>query len=171
MDSTSEHEHLVPSPSGDNALVSPETFSHNSSPGKSPRFINYPQHVTIDETATPSSARSSTHQLIHHSHRSTPSSPPPPFHSGPMTPTTSGLSRESMGPFSDTQQLIRKSPPAQIIQTPLRSPTSPSQHLAVLYQTHQPQPILSPTRRPSKLPEQSRFLTQQQAIAEHEVKP
>lgn len=170
-------EPLVPSPSSpNNALVSPETLSHHSSQGVSPRTFRFPQHVTIDEINTPSSVRSSTHQLIQ-SYRSTPSSPPPPFHSGPMTPTTSGLSRESMTPatFSDTQQLIisqRASPP-HIINSPLKSPTSQTQ-LAVLYQTHHHhhiQPILSPTRRPSRLPEQSRFSAQQQALAEHEIRP
>lgn len=171
---------LVPSPSSpDNALVSPETLSHHSSPLKSPR-INYAQHVTIDETKLPSSLRSSQQMLIQQSHRSTPSSPPPPFQSVPsMTPTTSGLSRESMGPgapYSDTQQLIlaRQSSPLQVIEAPLKSPTSPSQHLAVLYETyhHPVHPILTPTRRPSRLPDQSRFLTQQQALAaEHQVKP
>jgi hypothetical protein len=143
MEATAEI--LVPSPSSpNNVLVSPETFSHHSSPTKSSRVLTYAQHVTIDETRLPSSLRSSPHQLQQHSRRSTPSSPPPPFQSGPMTPAES------------SQAIV-----------PLKESTTTStttQHLAVLYQTHHHlHPILtSPMRRPSRLPDTSRFLMQQQ---------
>jgi hypothetical protein len=50
--------------------------------------------------------------------------------------------------------------------------TSTTQHLAVLYETHHHlHPILtSPMRRPSRLPDTSRFLMQQQALGMTTVK-
>lgn len=160
---------LVPSPSSpDNAIVSPETLSHHSihshhsSPAKGSRVLHYAQHVTIDERL-PQSLRSSTqlYQSHHHHHhhqqnsqRSTPSSPPPPFQSGPMTPAGSNQAIVPM-----TTQKLSDSPTA--------TQTSTTQHLAVLYQTHHHlHPILSsPMRRPSRLPDTSRFLMHQQALS------
>lgn len=154
MDATSQI--LVPSPSSpDNAIVSPETLSHHSSPAKSSRVLHYGQHVTIDERM-PHSLRSSS-QLYQQqsSHRSTPSSPPPPFHSGPMTPAGSN---QAMVKLMDSQ--MEKSSGS-----PITTQTT-TQHLAVLYQTHHHlHPILtSPARRPSRLPDTSRFLMHQQAL-------
>lgn len=147
---------LVPSPSSpNNVLVSPETLSHHSSPAKSSRIMQYAQHVTIDERL-PQSLRSSVQHLQHQSHsrRSTPSSPPPPFQSGPMTP-------------ADSNQAIVKMGDAQLEKSMMSAPsgtTTTTQHLSVLYQTHHHvHPILSsPIRRPSRLPDTSRFLMQQQ---------
>lgn len=156
MEATSQV--LVPSPSSpDHAICSPETLSHHSSPAKSSRVLHYAQHVTtIDETRLPSSLRSSNHQLLQQSHsqsrRSTPSSPPPPFQSGPLTPADS----QAMVPMKMHHQ-----------HQPGTHTSTTTQHLAVLYQTHHHlHPILtSPTRRPSRLPDTSRFLMQQQALS------
>jgi len=170
---------LVPSPSSpDNAIVSPESLSHHSSPAKSSRVLHYAQHVTIDETRLPSSLRSSHHQLLQQqqSRRSTPSSPPPPFHSGPMTPAV--LSNQSLNRMDSSQALVARPPSAMQLakSSPGGSSSSPvggggtsstTQHLSVLYQTHHHHvhPILtSPLRRPSRLPDSSRFLAQQQAL-------
>lgn len=145
---------LVPSPSSpDNALVSPETLSHHSSPAKGSRVLHYAHHVTIDERV-PHSLRSSAQLLQQHmSQRSTPSSPPPPFHSGPMTPAGS---TQAIVPF--------KSEDSQMERTSTTTNNNTTQHLSVLYQTHHHlHPILtSPMRRPSRLPDSSRFLTLQQ---------
>lgn len=163
---------LVPSPSSpDNAIVSPETLSHHSSPAKSSRVLHYAQHVTtIDETRLPSSLRSSHHQLLQ-SHRSTPSSPPPPFNSGPLTPAMSVLSNNSLSHADSSQAILpHHSSTYRIDSQTTKSATSPTngastttQHLAVLYQTHHHlHPILtSPSRRQSRLPDTSRFLHQQ----------
>jgi hypothetical protein len=162
---------LVPSPSSpDNAIVSPETLSHTSSTSKSPKTIHYAQHVTtIDETKLPSSQRSSQQQLVHHSRRSTPTSPPPPF-SGPLTPAMSVLSNHSFNNYDSSQAIVpHESSEFRIESQATKSPasvggsTTTTQHLAVLYQTHHHlHPILtSPVRRPSRLPENSRFLHQQ----------
>lgn len=171
MEATSQV--LVPSPSSpDNAIVSPESLSHHSSPAKSSRVLHYAQHVTIDETRLPSSLRSS-HQLLQQSRRSTSSSasPPPPFQSGPLTPTMSVLSNNSLNRVDSSQMLVpHHSSAFRIDSQTTKSPGSPTtaastttQHLAVLYQTHHHlHPILtSPTRRPSRLPDTSRFLHQQ----------
>lgn len=171
MEATSQV--LVPSPSSpDNAIVSPETLSHHSSPAKSSRVLHYAQHVThIDETRLPSSLRSSQ-QLVHHSRRSTPTSPPPPFHSGAMTPAMSVLSNQSLEheDSSSHHHHHHSSSAFRIDSQTTKSPASPNngpstttQHLAVLYQTHHHvHPILtSPTRRASRLPDTSRFLHQQ----------
>lgn len=171
MEATSQV--LVPSPSSpDNAIVSPETLSHHSSPAKSSRVLHYAQHVTIDETRLPPSLRSSHHQLIQHSRRSTPTSPPPPFNSGPLTPAMSILSNQSLGHGDSSQAIVphHSSSAFRIDSQTTKSPASPTngtstttQHLAVLYQTHHHlHPILtSPQRRPSRLPDTSRFLHQQ----------
>lgn len=171
MEATSQV--LVPSPSSpDNAIVSPETLSHHSSPAKSSRVLHYAQHVTIDETRLPPSLRSSHHQLIQQSRRSTPTSPPPPFNSGPLTPAMSILSNQSLGHGDSSQAIVphHSSSAYRIDSQTTKSPASPTngtstttQHLAVLYQTHHHlHPILtSPTRRPSRLPDSSRFLHQQ----------
>lgn len=156
---------LVPSPSSpDNALVSPETLSHHSSPAKGSRVLHYAQHVTIDERV-PHSLRSSA-QLYqqHSSQRSTPSSPPPPFHSGPMTPAGSNQAIVAM-----------RSIDSQMEKSSENQQTTTTQHLAVLYQTHHHlHPILtSPVRRQSRLPDTSRFLMHQQAltgITDREIK-
>lgn len=162
---------LVPSPSSpDNAIVSPESLSHHSSPAKSSRVLHYAQHVTIDETRLPSSLRSSHHQLLQQSRRSTPSSPPPPFQSGPLTPAMSVLSNNSLVRADSSQALVpHHSSAFKIDSQTTKSASSPTnggtttQHLAVLYQTHHHlHPILSsPVRRPSRLPDTSRFLHQQ----------
>lgn len=178
MEATSQV--LVPSPSSpDNAIVSPESLSHHSSPAKSSRVLHYAQHVTIDETRLPSSLRSSHHQLLHHSRRSTPTSPPPPFQSGPLSPAMSILSNHSLGRVDSSQALV---PHYRIGSQETKSPDSPNggpstttQHLAVLYQTnHHLHPILvSPNRRQSRLPDSSRFLHQQAlsfAPAQREIK-
>ena len=166
MEATSQV--LVPSPSSpDNAIVSPESLSHHSSPAKSSRVLHYAQHVTIDETRLPSSLRSSHHQLIQQSRQSTPSSPPPPFQSGPMTPAMSVLSNHSLGRVDSSQALVPHSSAFRIDSQETKSPVSPTngttQHLSVLYQTHHHlHPILtSPARRQSRLPDTSRFLHQQ----------
>lgn len=162
---------LVPSPSSpNNAIVSPESLSRSSSTSKSPKTIHYAQHVTtIDETKLPSSQRSSQQQLAHHSRRSTPTSPPPPF-SGPMTPAMSVLSNHSLNNYDSSQAIApNNSSEFRIESQTTKSPasvggsTTTTQHLAVLYQTHHHlHPILtSPVRRPSRLPENSRFLHQQ----------
>lgn len=168
---------LVPSPSSpDNAIVSPESLSHHSSPAKSSRILHYAQHVTIDETRLPPSLRSSHHQLLQHSRRSTPSSPPPPFQSGHMSPTMSVLSN-SLHRVDSSQALVphqsssvshvRIETPSSSNASPPPPPTTTTQHLSVLYQTHHHlHPILtSPSRRPSRLPDTSRFLVHQQALA------
>lgn len=165
---------LVPSPSSpDNAIVSPESLSHHSSPAKSSRVLHYAQHVTtIDETRLPSSLRSSRHQLLQHSHRSSPTSPLPPFQSGPLTPSMSVTSHHSsFGRVDSSQAFVpHHSSAFRIDSQETKSPASPAtatstttQHLAVLYQTHHHlHPILtSPTRRQSRLPDTSRFLHQQ----------
>lgn len=165
---------LVPSPSSpDNAIVSPETLSRSSSASKSPKTIHYAQHVTtINETKLPSSQRSSQQQLVHHSHRSTPTSPPPPFNSGPLTPAMSVLSNHSLSRVDSSSAMVpHHSSEFRIESQTTKSPASmasmggstTTQHLAVLYQTHHHlHPILtSPVRRPSRLPENSRFLHQQ----------
>ena len=161
---------LVPSPSSpDNAIVSPETLSHHSSPAKSSRVLHYAQHVTtIDETRLPSSLRSSHHQLLQ-SHRSTPSTPPPAFNSGQITPAMSVLSNNSFEHVDNSQAMVPHhssgfridSQTTKSAESPVASTTT--QHLAVLYQTHHHlHPILtSPNRRQSKLPDTSRFLHQQ----------
>lgn len=172
MEATSQV--LVPSPSSpDNAIVSPETLSHHSSPAKSSRVLHYAQHVTIDETRLPSSLRSSRQQLLQQSRNSTPSSPPPPFQSGPLTPAMSILSNHSLDRADSSQAIVphHSSSAFKIDSQPTKSAGSPengapvatTQHLAVLYQTHHHlHPILtSPTRRVSKLPDISRFLHQQ----------
>lgn len=156
MEATSQI--LVPSPSSpDNVIVSPETLSHHSSPAKSSRVLHYAaQHVTIDETRSSSSLRSSHQQLIDRSRRSTPSSPPPPFQSGPMTPAESSQAIMAVKAIeSQTEQALMSPATA----------TTTTQHLAVLYETHHHlHPILtSSMRRTSKLPDTSRFLMQQQA--------
>jgi hypothetical protein len=155
MDATSQV--LVPSPSSpDNAIVSPETFSHHSSPAKSSRVLHYAQHVTIDERI-PHSLRSSTQLLQHQmSQRSTPSSPPPPFNSGPMTPAGSNQAMLKYDPQMEKSSM-----------SPNTGTSTTTQHLSVLYQTHHHlHPILtSPMRRPSRLPDTSRFLMQQQQHA------
>lgn len=171
MEATSQV--LVPSPSSpDNAIVSPESLSHHSSPAKSSRVLHYAQHVTIDETRLPSSLRSSHHQLLQQqSRRSTPSSPPPPFQSGHMSPAMSVLSNNSLGQVDNSQAIVPHHSSAFRIDSQMTkaaaSPTNGSstttQHLAVLYQTHHHlHPILtSPARRQSRLPDTSRFLHQQ----------
>lgn len=167
MEATSQV--LVPSPSSpDNAIVSPETLSHHSSPAKSSRVLHYAQHVTIDETRLPPSLRSSHHQLIQQSRRSTPTSPPPPFNSGPLTPTMSILSNQSIDRHDSSQAIVphHSSSAFRIDSQTTKSAASPTQtttqHLAVLYQTHHHvHPILSPARRASRLPDTSRFLHQQ----------
>lgn len=170
METTSQV--LVPSPSSpDNAIVSPETLSHHSSPAKSSRVLHYAQHVTIDETRLPSSLRSSRQQLLQQSNRSTPSTPPPPFQSGQMTPTMSVLSNHSFDCADSSKALVpHHSSAFRIDSQTTKSPGSPNnggstttQHLAVLYQTHHHlHPILtSPARRQSRLPDTSRFLHQQ----------
>lgn len=162
---------LVPSPSSpDNAIVSPETLSHHSSPAKSSRVLHYAQHVTtIDETRLPSSLRSSHHQLLQ-SHRSTPTSPPPAFNSGQMTPAMSVLSNTSFGQVDNSQAMVPHhssgyridSQTTKSADSPTTGPTTTTQHLAVLYQTHHHlHPILASSRRQSKLPDTSRFLHQQ----------
>lgn len=157
MDATSQV--LVPSPSSpDNLIVSPETLSHHSSPAKGSRVLHYAaQHVTIDETRVPSSLRSSRQQLLEQSRRSTPSSPLPSFQSGSMTPADSAL---AIIPVKAIESQTEKS----LMST--ATATSTTQHLAVLYETHHHlHPILtSPMRRPSRLPDSSRFLMQQQAL-------
>lgn len=169
MEATSQV--LVPSPSSpDNAIVSPESLSHHSSPAKSSRVLHYAQHVTIDETRLPSSLRSSN-QLLQQSHRSTPSSPPPPFQSGPLTPAMSILSNHSLGRVESSQALVPHHSAFRMDSQETKSPVSPTngtstttQHLSVLYQTHHHlHPILttSPARRQSRLPDTSRFLHQQ----------
>lgn len=181
MEATSQV--LVPSPSSpDNAIVSSESLSRHSSPAKSSRVLHYAQHVTIDETRLPSSLRSSN-QLLQQSHRSTPTSPPPPFNSGPMTPAMSVVSNNSFGQTDTSQALVpHHSSAFRLDSQNTKSPGSPSngastttQHLAVLYQTHHHlHPILtSPTRRQSRLPDTSRFLHQQAlgyAPAQREIK-
>ncbi|XP_070502371.1 proton channel OtopLc isoform X2 [Chironomus tepperi] len=156
MDATSQV--LVPSPSSpDNVIVSPETLSHHSSPARGSRVLHYAaQHVTIDERL-PSSLRSSRQHLIDHSRRSTPSSPPPPFQSGPMTPAESSQAMMPVKAYESETERSLMSP---------ATATSTTQHLAVLYETHHHlHPILtSPMRRPSRLPDTSRFLMQQQAL-------
>ena len=146
---------LVPSPSSpDNVIVSSETLSHHSSPAKNSRILHYAaQHVTIDETRLPSSLRSSSHQL---SRRSTPSSPPPPFQSGPLTPAESSQAIVPVKAECQTEGSLASPATA----------TTTTQHLAVLYETHHHlHPILtSSLRRPSRLPDTSRFLMQQQAL-------
>lgn len=169
MEATSQV--LVPSPSSpDNAIVSPESLSHHSSPAKSSRVLHYAQHVTIDETRLPSSLRSSRQQLLHQSRTSTPSSPPPPFQSGPLTPAMSVLSNNSLGRIDSSQAIVPHHSVFKIDSQMTKSGDSPengasttTQHLAVLYQTHHHlHPILtSPTRRVSRLPDTSRFLHQQ----------
>lgn len=181
MEATSQV--LVPSPSSpDNAIVSPESLSHHSSPAKSSRVLHYAQHVTIDETRLPPSLRSSHHQLLQQSRRSTPSTPPPPFQSGPLSPAMSILSNNSFGRVDSSQALVPHSSAYRIDSQETKSPDSnngaPStttQHLAVLYQTnHHLHPILvSPNRRQSRLPDSSRFLHQQSlsfAPAQREIK-
>lgn len=184
MEATSQV--LVPSPSSpDNAIVSPESLSHHSSPAKSSRVLHYAQHVTtIDETRLPSSLRSSHHQLLQQSRRSTPSSPPPPFQSSPMSPAMSVLSNNSLGNGNEgsSQALVPHSSAYRIDSQLTKSAASPTngtstttQHLAVLYQTHHHlHPILtSPARRQSRLPDSSRFLHQQAlgyAPAQREIK-
>lgn len=169
---------LVPSPSSpDNAIISPETLSRSSSASKSPKTIHYAQHVTIDETKFPSSLRSSHQQLVQQmSHRSTSSSssPPPPFNSGPHSPlpVVSVLSNNSLSRIDSSNAIVpRNSSELRFESQTTKSPASigsaggstTTQHLAVLYQTHHHlHPILtSPVRRPSRLPENSRFLHQQ----------
>lgn len=170
MEATSQV--LVPSPSSpDNAIVSPESLSHHSSPAKSSRVLHYAQHVTIDESRLPSSLRSSRHQLLQQSRRSTPSSPPPPFQSGPLSPAMSVLSNNSLGHVDNSQAIVPHHSSAFRIDSQMtKSADSPTngnstttQHLAVLYQTHHHlHPILtSPARRQSRLPDTSRFLHQQ----------
>lgn len=185
MEATSQV--LVPSPSSpDNAIVSPETLSHHSSPAKSSRILHYAQHVTtIDETRLPSSLRSSRQLLLQQSSRtSTPTSPPPPFQSGPLTPATSVLSNHSLERVESSQAIVpHHSSSAFKIESlhnkaagsPENGGSTTTQHLAVLYQTHHHlHPILtSPTRRISKLPDTSRFLHQQAlgySPAQREVK-
>lgn len=169
MEATSQV--LVPSPSSpDNAIVSPETLSHHSSPAKSSRVLHYAAHVTtIDETRLPSSLRSSRQQLLQ-SQRSTPSSPPPPFNSGPLTPAMSVLSNNSLDHVDNSQALVPHHSSAFKISTQTSNsddspPTgrgSTTQHLAVLYETHHHlHPILTSPRRQSRLPDTSRFLHQQ----------
>lgn len=169
MEATSQV--LVPSPSSpDNAIVSPETLSHNSSPAKSSRVLHYATHVTtIDETRLPSSLRSSRQQLLQ-SQRSTPSSPPPPFNSGPLTPAMSVLSNNSLDHVDNSQALVPHQSSVYRVATPTSNsddsppPTggSTTQHLSVLYETHHHlHPILTSPRRQSKLPDTSRFLHQQ----------
>lgn len=172
MEATSQV--LVPSPSSpDNAIVSPESISHHSSPAKSSRVIHYAQHVTIDETRMPSSVRSSRQQLLQQSRNSTPTSPPPPFQSGPLSPAMSVLSNHSLERVDSSQALVPHHSAFRPAYSPENGP--PTQHLSVLYQTHHHlHPILtSPTRRVSRLPDTSRFL-HQQAIgclpAQREVK-
>jgi hypothetical protein len=168
---------LVPSPSSpDNAIVSPESLSRHSSPAKSSRVLHYAQHVTIDETRMPSSLRSSQ-QLVHHSRRSTPTSPPPPFQSGPMTPAMSVVSNNSLSRVDSSQALVPLHSAFRIDSQTTKSPASPegggggttTQHLAVLYQTHHHlHPIItSPARRQSRLPDTSRFLHQQSLGTSH----
>lgn len=167
---------LVPSPSSpDNGIISPETLSRSSSASKSPKTIHYAQHVTIDETKLPTSLRSSHQQLVQSSHRSSPTSPPPPFNSGPqsLTPAMSVLSNNSLSHIESTNAIVpRGSGELRFESQTTKSPasmgsmggsTTTTQHLAVLYQTHHHlHPILtSPVRRPSRLPENSRFLHQQ----------
>lgn len=180
---------LVPSPSSpDNAIISPETPSRSSSASKSPKTIHYAQHVTIDETKLPSSLRSSNQQLVQSSHRSTPSSPPPPFNSGPpsLTPAMSVLSNNSLSHMESRALIPHHSSELRFESQTTKSPASidgngggstTTQHLAVLYQTHHHlHPILtSPARRPSRLPENSRFLHQQSCAyggggEQHEIK-
>lgn len=167
---------LVPSPSSpDNAIVLPECLSHHSSPAKSSKILHYAQHVTINETRLPLSLKSSHHQLLQHSQRSTPSSPPSAFQSGNMSPTMSILSNSSHRVDSSQALLPHKSSSVSHvrIETPSSSNESPlptsttTQHLSVLYQTHHHlHPILtSPSRRTSRLPDTSRFLVHQQALA------
>lgn len=184
---------LVPSPSSpDNAIVSPETlshhshhshkshYSHHSSPAKSSRILNCAQHVTIDETTLPPSLRSSQHLLLQHSRRSTPTSPPPTFHqehethsSGQNSPMNGYSNSIVIVDSKSLSQAInrQKSPP---IASSSRQTNSTTQHLAVLYETHHHlHPILSPARRPSRLPDTSRFLAvqqQQQIPAPKEIK-
>lgn len=171
MEATSQA--LVPSPSSpDNAIVSPESLSHHSSPAKSSRVLHYAQHVTIDETRLPSSLRSSHHQLIQHSRRSTPTSPPPPFQSGPLTPAMSIVSNQSLERANSSQAMVPHhstsafridSQTTKSAASPTAGASTTTQHLAVLYQTHHHlHPILtSPTRRQSRLPDSSRFLQAQ----------
>lgn len=170
---------LVPSPSSpENAIVSPESLSHHSSPAKSSRILHYAQHVTIDETRLPSSLRSSQQLVQQQSRRSTPSSPPPPFQSGPMTPALSVVSNNSLSRVDSSQAIVPHHSAFRIDSQTRKSPTSPeggggggttTQHLAVLYQTHHHlHPIItSPARRQSRLPDTSRFLHQQSLGSAH----
>lgn len=128
MESTSSK--LVPSPSSPgNVIVSPETFSHHSSPAKISR-IHSQHHVTLEEppiTTTsnlPISISTLNNQLV---------------------PSTLNSNRRglplSISPISATSR---------------QQQTSPTQHLSVLYHSHHHHhlhPVLTGIRRPSRLPE------------------
>jgi hypothetical protein len=77
---------------------------------------------------------------------------------------------------ADSNQAIVRMGDSQLEKGMMSAPTgttTTTQHLAVLYQTHHHvHPILtSPMRRPSRLPDTSRFLMQQQmASTQKEIK-
>lgn len=122
MESTSTQ--LVPSPSSPgNAIVSPETLSHHSSPAKTSRIQH---HVTIDETNLPISL-SSHHQLV----------------SAGGSGSISSIQQNIPQSIVSIPSLPSNTPTQQIAFW-----YHSSQH-----HHHQFQPALPPARRPSRLPE------------------
>jgi hypothetical protein len=80
-----------------------------------------------------------------------------------MTPAESqAMVPHQSSEFKIDSQKSRSSPTS-----PIQGTSTTTQHLSVLYQTHHHlHPIItSPTHRPSRLPDTSRFLAQQQALA------
>ncbi|XP_053698452.1 proton channel OtopLc [Sabethes cyaneus] len=170
---------LMPSPSvPQNAIVSPETFSNQSSPAQSS------QHLATAASAAPIAASSSTPDEAQQQQQEQleaaefQSQLPLDFHPptdesrvGSSIDTASKTQHETSSTSSAFQRIqtptfsVKANPvvilpgtsPQQQQQSPsaMTATTTTTQHLAVLYHSHHHHlhPILSSNRRPSRLPE------------------